>query len=212
MAILALALRDRGRLAHDTLVATVMSNLGLLLAMEAEGITVRQTAVGDRYVLEEMRAGGFTLGGEQSGHVVMLDHATTGDGILTGLHLLARMAETGRTLADLASVVERLPQVLVNVADVDKARADDDEQVAAAVATRSAELGGRGRVLLRPSGTEALVRVMVEASSADQAQAVADKLALGGARALVAVSRRRPRGGPAGPLAGIAVALVALGS
>jgi phosphoglucosamine mutase len=178
MAILALALRDQGRLAHDTLVATVMSNLGLLLAMEAEGITVRQTAVGDRYVLEEMRAGGFTLGGEQSGHVVMSDYATTGDGVLSGLMLLSRMAETGRSLASLASVVERLPQVLVNVADVDKARADDDEQVAAAVADARTELGGRGRVLLRPSGTEALVRVMVEASDVGQAQAVADRLAL----------------------------------
>jgi phosphoglucosamine mutase len=178
MAVLALAMRERGRLAHDTLVATVMSNLGLLLAMEAEGITVRQTAVGDRYVLEEMRTGGFNLGGEQSGHVVMTDHATTGDGMLTGLMLLARMAETGRPLAALTSVVERLPQVLVNVADVDKARADDDEQVAAAVADARHELGQRGRVLLRPSGTEALVRVMVEASDAQQAQAVADRLAL----------------------------------
>jgi phosphoglucosamine mutase len=178
MAILALGLRDAGRLAHDTLVTTVMSNLGLLLAMEAERIAVRQTAVGDRYVLEEMRSGGFNLGGEQSGHVVMTDHATTGDGVLTGLLLLARMAETGRSMAELASVVDRLPQVLVNVADVDKARADDDEQVAAAVADARNELGGRGRVLLRPSGTEALVRVMVEASDADQAQAVADRLAL----------------------------------
>jgi phosphoglucosamine mutase len=178
MAILALGLRDAGRLAHDTLVTTVMSNLGLLLAMEAERIAVRQTAVGDRYVLEEMRSGGFNLGGEQSGHVVMTDHATTGDGVLTGLQLLARMAETGRSMGELASVVDRLPQVLVNVADVDKARADDDEQVAAAVADARNELGGRGRVLLRPSGTEALVRVMVEASDADQAQAVADRLAL----------------------------------
>jgi phosphoglucosamine mutase len=178
MAILALGLRDSGRLVHNTLVTTVMSNLGLLLAMEAERITVRQTAVGDRYVLEEMRAGGFNLGGEQSGHVVMTDYATTGDGVLTGLMLLARMAETGRSMASLASVVERLPQVLVNVADVDKARADDDEHVAAAVADARNELGGRGRVLLRPSGTEALVRVMVEASDAAQAQAVADRLAL----------------------------------
>jgi phosphoglucosamine mutase len=178
MAILALALRDRGGLAHDTLVATVMSNLGLLLAMEAERISVRQNAVGDRYVLVELRAGGFTLGGEQSGHLVLADYATTGDGVLSGLMLLSRMAETGRSLADLASVVERLPQVLVNVADVDKARAGDDEQVAAAVADAKIELGTRGRVLLRPSGTEDLVRVMVEASSADQAQAVADKLAL----------------------------------
>jgi phosphoglucosamine mutase len=177
MAVLALALRDRGRLAQDTLVATVMSNLGLLLAMEAEGIRVRQTAVGDRYVLEEMRAGGYNLGGEQSGHVVLADHATTGDGVLTGLLLLARMAETGRSLATLAAVVERLPQVLVNVAGVDKARAGDDEHVAAAVASAQTELGGQGRVLLRPSGTESLVRVMVEASDVGQAQAVADRLA-----------------------------------
>jgi phosphoglucosamine mutase len=178
MAVLALALQERGQLAHDTLVATVMSNLGLLLAMEAAGITVRQTAVGDRYVLEEMRSGGYNLGGEQSGHLVLTDHATTGDGVLTGLLLLARMAETGRPLAALASAVERLPQVLVNVADVDKTRADDDEQVAAAVAHARHELGGRGRVLLRPSGTESLVRVMVEASDQQQAQAVADRLAL----------------------------------
>ncbi len=154
-----------------------MSNLGLLLAMEAEGIRVRQTAVGDRYVLEEMRAGGYSIGGEQSGHVVFADHATTGDGVLTGLMLLARMAETGRSLDALASVVERLPQVLVNVAGVDKARAGDDELVAAAVASAQSELGGQGRVLLRPSGTESLVRVMVEASDAGQAQAVADRLA-----------------------------------
>jgi phosphoglucosamine mutase len=177
MAVLALGLRDRGRLVQDTLVATVMSNLGLLLAMEAEGIRVRQTAVGDRYVLEEMRAGGYSLGGEQSGHVVLADHATTGDGVLTGLMLLARMAETGRSLAELAAVVERLPQVLVNVAGVDKARAGEDEQVAAAVLSAQTELGGQGRVLLRPSGTESLVRVMVEAGDVRQAQAVADRLA-----------------------------------
>ncbi len=177
MAILAVALRDRGRLAQDTLVATVMSNLGLLLAMEAEGIRVLQTAVGDRYVLEEMRSGGYSIGGEQSGHVVLADHATTGDGVLTGLMLLARMAETGRSLDALASVVERLPQVLVNVGGVDKARAGADEHVAAAVASAQTELGGHGRVLLRPSGTESLVRVMVEASDVGQAQAVADRLA-----------------------------------
>jgi phosphoglucosamine mutase len=177
MAILALALRDRGLLAKNTLVATVMSNLGLLLAMEAEGISVRQTAVGDRYVLEEMRAGGFTLGGEQSGHVVLADYATTGDGVLSGLLLASRVADTGRSLASLATVVERLPQVLVNVADVDKARASHDEHVMAAGADAQVELGGRGRVLLRPSGTEALVRVMVEAADPAQAQAVADRLA-----------------------------------
>jgi phosphoglucosamine mutase len=177
MAVLALAFRDRGALAHDTLVTTVMSNLGLLLAMRREEITTAQTAVGDRYVLEEMRRGGFTLGGEQSGHVVMLDHATTGDGVLTGLHLVARVAQTGRSLADLASVMERLPQVLVNVSGVDKSKAGIDVDVRAAVAKAEAELGGTGRVLLRSSGTEPLVRVMVEAADADHARRVADGLA-----------------------------------
>jgi len=178
MAILALAFRDRGALRHDTLVATVMSNLGLLQAMRREGITVAQTGVGDRYVLEEMRRGGFSLGGEQSGHVVMLDHSTTGDGVLTGMHLLARMAQTGKTLAELASVMQRLPQVLVNVRGVDKSRAGSDPDVAAAVDKAEAELAGTGRVLLRSSGTEPLVRVMVEASDADQARRVADALAV----------------------------------
>ena len=178
MAVLALALRDRGVLHEDTLVTTVMSNLGLLLAMKREGIRTVQTAVGDRYVLEEMRRGGYSLGGEQSGHVLMLDYATTGDGVLTGLHLLARVAATGRPLADLASVMQRLPQVLVNVPGVDKARAADDPDVAAAVAKAEAELGGNGRVLLRPSGTEPLVRVMVEAGEADQARRVANALAV----------------------------------
>jgi phosphoglucosamine mutase len=178
MAVLALGLRERGALAHDTLVATVMSNLGLLQAMRREGITVEQTAVGDRYVLERMRQGGFTLGGEQSGHVILTDHATTGDGELTALLLAARVAQTGRPLADLAAVMRRLPQVMVNVADVDKARAQHDELVLAAVAAAETELAGQGRVLLRPSGTEQLVRVMVEAGEASQAQALADRLAV----------------------------------
>jgi phosphoglucosamine mutase len=136
-----------------------------------------QTAVGDRYVLEEMRKAGYSLGGEQSGHVVMLEHATTGDGVLTALHLLARVAQTGRSLADLASVVQRLPQVLVNVTGVDKARAHDDAGVVEAVTAAEAELGGTGRVLLRPSGTEPLVRVMVEAADIEHARRVADHLA-----------------------------------
>lgn len=177
MGVLAVALRDRGDLAHDTLVVTVMSNLGLRLAMDAAGIRVVQTAVGDRYVLEEMRRGGYCLGGEQSGHVLMLDHSTTGDGVLTGLHLLARVAESGRPLAELASHVLRMPQVLVNVPGVDKGRAGDDEQVLAAVADAEQRLGATGRVLLRPSGTEPLVRVMVEAADAAEAQRVADALA-----------------------------------
>ena len=124
LAVLALAMRDAGNLVDDTVVATVMSNLGFKLALTAAGVTVLQTAVGDRYVLEEMRAGGYTLGGEQSGHVVMLDHATTGDGSLTALHLLARVAESGKSLADLAAVMVRLPQVLVNVRGVDKSDVD----------------------------------------------------------------------------------------
>ena len=153
----------------DTLVATVMSNLGLIQAMAREGITVLQTAVGDRYVLEEMRAGGYSLGGEQSGHVIMLDHGTTGDGTLTGLMLAARVAATGRTLAELAAVMTHLPQVLVNVKDVDKSPRARPTRPWPAVAPAEAELGDTGRVLLRKSGTEPLVRVMVEAADGDQA-------------------------------------------
>ncbi|GAB3590601.1 phosphoglucosamine mutase [Angustibacter peucedani] len=178
MAVLALALREREALAGDTLVATVMSNLGLLQAMQREGITVVQAAVGDRYVLEQMRSGGFSLGGEQSGHVILSDHGTTGDGVLTALLLASRVAQTGRPLADLAGVMVRLPQVMVNVRDVDKARARDDEHVRQAVQAAELELAGQGRVLLRPSGTEPLVRVMVEAGEAEQAQQLADRLAV----------------------------------
>ena len=177
LAVLALALRDAGRLSADTVVATVMSNLGFVQAMEREGVTVARTRVGDRYVLESMKAHGFTLGGEQSGHVILSHHATTGDGILTALQVLARMATTGRSLTDLASVMTRLPQILVNVPGVDKSRAGDDPGVQKAVAEAEAELEGRGRVLLRPSGTESLVRVMVEAESQEQAAAVAHRLA-----------------------------------
>ena len=177
MGVLALAARDRGEPSSGTLVATVMSNLGLLLAMRRAGIEVVQTAVGDRYVLEAMRAGGHRLGGEQSGHVVMLDHQTTGDGVLTALHLLARVAEQGRPLSALAGAVTRLPQVLVNVPRVDRARAGHDPEVLAAVRAAEAELGDTGRVLLRPSGTEPLVRVMVEAPTAEVAERVAERLA-----------------------------------
>jgi phosphoglucosamine mutase len=177
LAILSLALREQGRLHDDTVVATVMSNLGFVQAMTAAGIVVRQTAVGDRYVLEEMKAGGFTLGGEQSGHVIMSDHATTGDGILTALQVLDRMAATGSSIADLAGVMVRLPQVLVNVPGVDKGRAGSDPALLAAIAEAEAELGDGGRVLLRPSGTEPLVRVMVEAETAEHAASVAERLA-----------------------------------
>ncbi len=177
LAILALAMRDVGTLRHDTVVATVMSNLGFRQAVAKAGITVVETPVGDRYVLEAMRSGGFALGGEQSGHVVMLDHATTGDGLLTALHLLAEVVRSGLSLGELAAVMDRLPQVLVNVSDVDKSAVAASEAVARAVAQAQAELGGGGRVLLRPSGTEALVRVMVEAPTEAQARGVADRLA-----------------------------------
>jgi phosphoglucosamine mutase len=177
LAVLALALRERGALRQDTVVGTVMSNLGLKLAMEREGITFVQTAVGDRYILEAMKEHGYALGGEQSGHVIVLDHATTGDGTLTGLLLAARVAATGRPLAELAAVMTRLPQVLVNVPDVDKGRVDTTPELAAAVAEAEAELGSTGRVLLRPSGTEPLVRVMVEAADIDHACSVAGRLA-----------------------------------
>ena len=153
-----------------------MSNLGFVQAMRRADITVHQTAVGDRYVLEAMRDGGFSLGGEQSGHIIMSEHATTGDGILSALHVLQRMARTGSSLRELASVVTRLPQVLVNVSGVDRTRTDDAE-LAAAVAAEQDELGDSGRILLRPSGTEPLVRVMVEATTPDEARAVADRLA-----------------------------------
>jgi phosphoglucosamine mutase len=177
LAVLALAMRDAGTLKSDTVVATVMSNLGFVHAMKANGVGVRQTKVGDRYVLEAMKVSGYSLGGEQSGHVIMSEHATTGDGILTALQVLERMATTGQSLQSLASVMTRLPQVLVNVPDVDKGRADEDAVLAAAVAEEEAGLGESGRVLLRPSGTEPLVRVMVEATTADEAGAVAARLA-----------------------------------
>ncbi|WP_149551608.1 phosphoglucosamine mutase [Streptomyces marokkonensis] len=177
LAVLALAMRERSALRSDTVVATVMSNLGFKLAMEREGIRLVQTAVGDRYVLEEMKEKDYALGGEQSGHVIILDHATTGDGTLTGLLLAARVAGTGRTLRELASVMERLPQVLINVPDVDKSRVKTSAELAAAVGEAERELGETGRVLLRSSGTEPLVRVMVEAADIDQARSVAGRLA-----------------------------------
>jgi phosphoglucosamine mutase len=177
MAILALSMKERGRLTDDTLVATVMSNLGLHVEMREHGITVRQTAVGDRYVLEDMNEGGYALGGEQSGHVIMSEYATTGDGLLTGLHLVAEMARQGKSLAELASVMTVYPQLLINVRDVDKDRVAEDEVVQQAVRDVEAELGDTGRVLLRKSGTEPLVRVMVEAADSESARTYAERLA-----------------------------------
>ncbi|MEH3141745.1 MAG: phosphoglucosamine mutase [Mycobacterium kyogaense] len=177
MVVLALAMQESAELARNTLVTTVMSNMGLHLAMREAGIEVRTTGVGDRYVLEELRAGAYALGGEQSGHVVLPAYGTTGDGIVTGLLLMARMAQTGRTLADLAAPMQTLPQVLINVAVADKATVADAPSVRHTVAEVEAELGDTGRILLRPSGTEQVVRVMVEAADEDTARQLAAKVA-----------------------------------
>jgi phosphoglucosamine mutase len=177
LAVCALALHERGGLKEDTVVATVMSNLGFHHTMRDAGIAVQTTAVGDRYVLEALRARGLSLGGEQSGHLVFLDHATTGDGLLTGLALLSRMAATGGSLADLTAVVQRLPQTLVNVPVRDRLAVAESDSVAEAVNAVEEELGETGRVLLRPSGTEQLVRVMVEAPTQTEADEIADRLA-----------------------------------
>ncbi|GAB7048662.1 phosphoglucosamine mutase [Catenuloplanes indicus] len=177
MGILAVAMHEAGALTDDTLVTTVMSNLGLRIAMREAGIKLRETKVGDRYVLDELRASDLALGGEQSGHVVMPAYATTGDGTLTGLHLMARMAATGKSLAELASIMTKLPQVLINVPVSDRAAVASAPAVKAAVAEAEVELGDTGRVLLRPSGTEQLVRVMIEAATAETAQRVAERVA-----------------------------------
>ncbi len=177
LAVLAMALKAEQRLAGDTVVATVMSNLGFRDAMRSAGIDVVETPVGDRYLIAAMLEGKFVLGGEQSGHIVMLDHATTGDGLLTGLHLLAEIARQGRPLAEVASVMTRYPQVLISVPGVDKGRVATSAQLATAIAVAEAELGDSGRVLVRPSGTEPAVRVMVEAAEPTQAERLAGTLA-----------------------------------
>lgn len=177
MGLLAEAFAARGDLKDNVLVTTVMSNLGLKLAMKDAGISCETTAVGDRYVLERLRAKGYSLGGEQSGHVVMPEFSTTGDGVLTALHLLSRVNELGVSLADAAGHISRLPQVMINVPDVDKARAATDGTISAAVKSVESELGESGRVLLRPSGTEPVVRVMVEAADQPTAVAKAEQLA-----------------------------------
>jgi phosphoglucosamine mutase len=177
LAVCALALREAGALRGNAVVTTVMANLGFRTAMRGAGIEVVETPVGDRYVLESLRRNGLALGGEQSGHLVFLDHATTGDGLLTALLLLGRVAATGRTLADLAAAMTRLPQVLVNVRVTDPAAVSRAADVQAAVAATERSLAGGGRVLLRPSGTEPVVRVMVEAATQAAAQEAAAGLA-----------------------------------
>ena len=177
LVVLALAMQEAGELHADTVVTTVMSNLGLHLAMRAAGVEVRTTGVGDRYVLEELRTGDYSLGGEQSGHIVMPALGSTGDGIVTGLRLMTRMVQTGSPLADLASKMRPVPQVLINVEVADKATAAAAPSVQTAVDEAEAELGDTGRILLRPSGTEPLIRVMVEAPEEDLAQRVANRVA-----------------------------------
>lgn len=176
MAILALSMKDLGLLTSNGVVATVMSNLGFHRLMAQHGIAVEETKVGDRYVLEGLAATGYGLGGEQSGHIIVPRHQTTGDGLLTGLMLAQEVVRSGKTLRDLAAQMTTFPQVLVNVSGVDKSKVHDDV-ISDAVAAWSAELGDSGRVLLRPSGTEPLVRVMVEADSLERAQAIASELA-----------------------------------
>lgn len=177
MAILAVSMKEEGKLASDTLVATVMSNLGLRKAMANHGITLIESAVGDRYVLEDLATSGASLGGEQSGHIIFTEHSTTGDGILTGIHLAREIIRTGKKLAELADVMDVYPQVLINVSGVDRSRLAQDPEVHSAVAAAEAELADTGRVLLRPSGTEDLIRVMVEASEESTATRVAESLA-----------------------------------
>ena len=177
MAILAVGMKEENNLRFNTLVATVMSNLGLKLAMKEQGIEVRETKVGDRYVVEELIRGDYSLGGEQSGHIVLPEDCPTGDGILSGLSLMARMAKTGKSLKELASVMTVLPQTLINVPVSNKSKILDFPEVLTAIAEAEEELGESGRVLLRPSGTEELFRVMVEAAEAEQARKVAGRLA-----------------------------------
>ncbi|MFN8600804.1 MAG: phosphoglucosamine mutase [Candidatus Binatia bacterium] len=162
LGVAARELKRNGQLAKDTVVATVMSNLGLEVALREMGIALKRTPVGDRYVVEEMVRGGYNLGGEQSGHVLFLDHNTTGDGLITALAILAIVAETKRPLSELARVMTRYPQLLINVPIRERRDLSGEPRVASAVQDVERTLGDRGRVLVRPSGTEALMRVMVE--------------------------------------------------
>jgi phosphoglucosamine mutase len=177
LAILAQGFKSRAKLHEATVVATVMSNLGFLIAMKDAGINVVKTAVGDRYVLENMLENNYTLGGEQSGHIIMREFAGTGDGLLTALQLIAEMARSKKSLQELSKIMNRFPQVLINVSGVAKAQLDSSQVIKAAVAKYEAELGEEGRILLRASGTEPLVRVMVEAQSDNIAKEIAEKLA-----------------------------------
>jgi len=177
LTILARGFKARGKLKGNTVVATVMSNLGFMHAMRESGIDVVTTQVGDRYVLENMIANDYSLGGEQSGHVIMRELANTGDGVLTALQLLQEIVRTGKTLQELAANMVRFPQVLINVKDVKKERLNDSVAISSAVDAANLRLGDSGRVVLRASGTESLVRVMVEAASDNLAEEIARSLA-----------------------------------
>ncbi len=177
LAILAQSLLARGTLAKKTVVGTVMTNLGFLKAMEKAGISVLKTPVGDRYVLEKMVAENLTLGGEQSGHIILRDFANTGDGALTALHLIQEMARSKKSLKELAATMVRYPQVLINVSSVSKEKLESNNKIAEAVASIESILGKTGRVLLRASGTEPLIRVMVEAESQNDADRFAREIA-----------------------------------
>lgn len=170
-------LKEQGRLKHGTVVSTVMSNLGFYRALEAHNIQSVQTAVGDRYVVEEMRKSGYNLGGEQSGHIIFLDYNTTGDGLLTGLQLVNIMKVTEKPLSELAAEMKKFPQALVNIKVTDKYHVTDNEKVKQVIEVVEAEMNGNGRVLVRPSGTEPLVRVMVEAPTEESCQAFVKAIA-----------------------------------
>lgn len=177
MAICALYLKERGLLVDNAVVTTVMTNMGFDLAMREHGIEVAKTKVGDRYVLEEMLKRGIKMGGEQSGHIIFLEHGRTGDGLVTALHLMVAMRDTRKKLSELKQVMKRLPQVLLNVKVADKKRLAEAKKVWKAVKEAEAKLGGRGRILVRPSGTEPLVRVMVESKMAEEANSTAGEIA-----------------------------------
>ncbi|MEK3885319.1 phosphoglucosamine mutase [Paenibacillus sp. PL2-23] len=170
-------LKREGKLAHDTIVTTVMANIGFFKGAEKLGLNTAKTAVGDRYVMEEMRRGGFNLGGEQSGHVIFLDYITTGDGILTALQLVDTVAEAGKQLGELKGLMRKFPQKLVNVRVADKSLYNGNAAIEAAVKQVEAELGDNGRVLVRPSGTESLIRVMAEGPDKEQVEAYVDQIA-----------------------------------
>lgn len=177
MAICALHLKEQGLLKDNTIVTTLMTNMGFDLAMKEHGIEVDKTKVGDRYVLEEMIKRGIKMGGEQSGHIIFLNHGLTGDGLVTALHLMAVMRDTGQKLSELKQVMKRLPQVLINIKVADKKRLDGAKKVWSAVKKAESKLKGQGRILVRPSGTEPLVRVMVESKTEEEANSTAKEIA-----------------------------------